>query len=82
MLPEDVQAMLKAEPFVPLQVKTTDGTIYRITHPKLSMVSRLRLVVGFPDPEDDNIAGDAVYLGWSVIESVRPLSSTPEGAVA
>jgi len=80
MRPEDVQAMLKAEPFVPLLVRTTDGRSYRITHPKLSMVTRQRLVLGSPDPEDEDLAGDMVYLAWSVIDSVAPLVA--EGAAA
>jgi len=75
MRPEDVQAMLRVEPFVPLQVKTTDGTTYRITHPQLSMVTQQRLILGSPDPENENLACDAVFLGWPSIETVEPLVS-------
>jgi hypothetical protein len=81
MRPEEVQTMLRAEPFQPLQVRLNDGTTYVITHPRLSMVTRQRLVIGFPDPASDGqVAADAVYLGWSVIASVDRLIS--EGTAA
>lgn len=77
--PEDVQAMLRAEPFEPLRVRLTDGTSYDITHPNLTLVTRLRLVIGFPEPgTDGQIARDAVRVGWSVIAGVEPL--VPEGS--
>jgi hypothetical protein len=73
--------MLKAEPFHPLQVRLNDGTVYVITHPNLSMVTRQRLVIGFPDPSSNGeLAADAVYLGWSVISGVDRL--VPEGTAA
>jgi hypothetical protein len=71
--PEDVQAMLRAEPFKPLQVRLTDGSIHVITHPRLSMVTRQRLIVGHPDPDDARIAGDLVYLAWSRIAGIDRL---------
>ena len=81
MTPEDVQAMLKAEPFVPLRVRLDDGTAYVITHPKLSMVTRQRMIIGFPEAgTNGQLAGDMVYVGWSVIVGVDRL--VPEGSVA
>jgi hypothetical protein len=45
------------------------------------MVTRRRLVIGFPDPSSNGqLAGDVVYLGWSVIAGVEPL--VPEGTAA
>ena len=56
LTPEDVQAMLRADPFKPLQVRLTDGAIHVITHPRLSMVTRQRLIIGYPDPDDARFA--------------------------
>ena len=73
--PEEVQAMLRAEPFKPLQVRLTDGAIHVITHPRLSMVTRQRLIIGSPDPDDARLAGDVVYLPWSRIADIdRPVA--------
>lgn len=74
MTPEDVQAMLKAEPFHPLRVRLTDGTSYVITHPHLTLVTRQRMVIGFPEPgTNGQLAGDAVRVGWSMIAGVDRL---------
>lgn len=81
MRPEDVQEMLRAEPFRPLQVRLTDGKTYYITHPRLSMVTLERLIIGFPDPTSNGeLAGDLVYLDWSRIAGIDRL--VPEGKPA
>jgi len=77
--PEELQAMLRAEPFQPLRVRLTDGTSYVITHPNLTLVTRLRLVIGLPEPgTNGQLAGDAVRVGWSLIAGVDRL--VPEGS--
>jgi hypothetical protein len=74
MRPEDVQEMLRADPFDPLRVRLTDGTSHLITHPKLSMVTLQRLIIGFPDPTSDGqLAGKVVYLDWSLIAGIDRL---------
>ena len=78
--PEEVQAMLRAEPFKPLRVRLTDGSIHVITHPRLSMVTRLRLIIGQPDADDARLAGDLVYLPWSRIAGIDHL--VPEQSTA
>jgi hypothetical protein len=77
--PEEVQAMLRAEPYQPLQVRVADGTSYIITHPRLTLVTQQRLIIGFPEPgTNGQIAGDAVRLGWSMIAGIDRL--VPEGS--
>jgi hypothetical protein len=77
--PEELQAMLRAEPFQPLRIRLTDGTSYVITHPNLTLVTRLRLVIGIPEPgTNGQLAGDAVRVGWSMIAGVDRL--VPEGS--
>jgi hypothetical protein len=71
--PEEVQAMLRAEPFKLLQVRLTDGSIHVITHPRLSMVTRQRLIIGYPDPDDARLAGDVKYVAWSRVAGIDRL---------
>ena len=79
--PESVQAMLRAEPFTPLRVRLTNGTVYDITYPNLTMVTRPSLVIAFPDPESNGQWGDDyVEVHWPEITGVEAL--TPEGADA
>ena len=78
--PEEVQAMLRAEPFKPLQVRLVDGSIHKITHPRLSMVTRQRLIIGSPDPDDARLAGNVTYVSWSRIADIDRVVPEPSKA--
>jgi hypothetical protein len=53
--PEEIRKMLRASPFVPFRVHTSDGKHYDIPHPEMAMITRMVLVVGRPvrDPTQD-----------------------------
>ena len=44
--PEDVTALLRKRPFVPLRIHMTDGHTYEIHHPEAMVVSRSHAMVG------------------------------------
>ena len=51
MRPEDVTALLRKRPFVPLKIHMTDGHAYEIHHPEMMVVSRSHAMVGLqPNP--------------------------------
>ena len=76
MQPEEIQARLLAEPFEPFRVRLANGKTYDITMPNLTMATRHRLIVGFPDPESNGRwADDCVWIGWPEILSVEHLAS-------
>ena len=79
--PEEVQLMLRAEPFQPLQVRLTDGTTYFITNPRHNMVTRHHFLIGSPDPTDSRLTQEEVdRIPWSRVASVVRL--VPETSVA
>ena len=78
--PEEVQALLRAEPFQPLQVRLTDGTTRIVAQSRFNMVTRDWLLLGTPDPSDPHIAADVAYVHWSTIAGVDRL--VPEGTSA
>ena len=80
MTPEDVQLMLRAEPFQPLQVRLRDGTTRIIAQARFNLVTRDWLILGTPDPSDHRIAADVAYLHWSNIAGIDRL--VPEGVSA
>jgi hypothetical protein len=55
MNPQEVRDFLKAAPFVPFRVYTSDGQSFDIKHPEMAFVTRLMLYVGKPvtDPTKD-----------------------------
>jgi len=50
--PDDIQARLRQQPFVPLRIVTTTGQTYDIHHPELMMVGRHYVIVGLPTKEN------------------------------
>lgn len=81
MKPEDIQAMLRAEPFHPFRVQLNTGQSYEVRFPNLAMATRQLLIVGFPDPASDGRwADDCVWINWPEITSVEKLQS--QGAAA
>ena len=55
MNPEEIKQFLKATPFVPFRVHTTDGKHLDMKHPELAFLTRMMLLVGagVADPTGD-----------------------------
>jgi hypothetical protein len=53
--PEEIKRLLKATPFVPFRVHTTDGKHLDMKHPELAFLTRMMLLVGagVADPTGD-----------------------------
>jgi hypothetical protein len=53
--PEEIRSFLRATPFVPFRVHTSDGKHLDVLHPEMAMLTRMALVVGRPvaDPTTD-----------------------------
>jgi hypothetical protein len=52
MRPEELTALLRTRPFVPLRIHMTDGHTYEIHHPEVMVVGRSHAFVGLrPDPQ-------------------------------
>ena len=48
MRPDDLRRLLKRQPFCPLRIFVSDGSIYDITHPELAMVVHMSLRIALP----------------------------------
>jgi hypothetical protein len=53
MLPEDLRAALRAQPFVPFRVHLSDGTTYDIRHRNFVMVGKQSVLIGMSHNPDD-----------------------------
>ncbi len=55
MNPEEIRQVLRAIPFVPFRVHTSDGKRLEIKHPEMAFLTRTILFVGRPvaDPTED-----------------------------
>lgn len=52
MKPEHVRELLRRRPFVPFEVRMSNGDVYQVRYPDTAFVNKSLLVIG--DPDADN----------------------------
>ena len=48
---ESILAMLKAKPFVPFLVRTSNGEGYEVRHPEMAVATKAKMAMALPDPD-------------------------------
>jgi hypothetical protein len=82
MEPEELQRLLRQRPFQPFRVHLREGQTYDVRYPKLTLVSRTTLAIGFPDASNPDMADEVVLVTPADIQRVEllpaaaPTSST------
>ena len=68
MAPADFHHLLRAKPFEPFRVVTTDGTTYEVRHPDLVMVGFPSVIIGYPHETEPHAYSryDVVSM-WDVV---------------
>jgi hypothetical protein len=67
MSPQDLLELLRARPFVPFRIYSTDGRTYDVRHPDQALVLRNRVIL--PSPPTNGIPETLEHL--SLIHIVR-----------
>ena len=82
--PEDIQARLREQPFVPLRVVTSSGQMYDITHPDLVVVGRRSVMIGVASNENpahyDTITRVALMHITDLQDVPRPATNDTNGS--
>lgn len=73
MRPEELTALLRRRPFLPLRVHMTDGHTYEIRHPEAMLVSRSHAVVVTQQDPATAVVDRYEYLGLIHIVRVEEL---------
>ncbi len=53
MRPQDILKYLQRTPFQPFRLCLSDGRSFEIRHPEMTMVGRSAVIIGIPDPEEE-----------------------------
>jgi hypothetical protein len=48
MRSEDIQQLVRREPFKPFRITLTDGRTFDVRHPEMAMVGRTTVAIGLP----------------------------------
>ena len=82
--PEDIQARLRTQPFIPLRVVTSSGQMYDVTHPDLVVVGRRSVFIGVASNENpahfDSASQVALMHITDLQNMPRPASIESNGA--
>jgi len=81
MRPEDIEAMIKAKPFVPFRIHLSNGQSVDISHPETLMLSRSRMEHGTPHREGSLIVDKVNYYAYVHMVRIELLESKPSQTV-
>ncbi len=69
MRAEELRALLRRTPFIPIRVHFSDGSTYDVKHPEMALLTRSTVEIGIEEVEGSGIA-DAVHY-CSLVHIVR-----------
>ena len=72
MRPQQIQAHLRKQPFVPFRLLLSDGSSYDVRHPEMAAVSRAEVVVGL-DSDNGDVADRFAYCDPVHVVKIEPL---------
>ena len=76
MTSEEMKDLIKRKPFQPFRVHLHDGRHYDVVNPEFNLVSRTKVLIGFPEPNGKHpYADDGEYVDLDLIKNVEMLSS-------
>ena len=76
MRPDDINRLLREQPFQPFRVLLSNGSGYDIRHPELIAVGRTSLFIGIPASESTAFFEDFAHVALVHINEIRPIHTT------
>jgi hypothetical protein len=76
MRPEEITALLRKRPFIPLRIHMTDGHTYDVPHPEVMVVSRSHATIGLRADPESGVFERVEYLGLVHIVRIEEVPST------
>lgn len=74
MRPEQLRALLRRQPFIPLRLHLTGGTTYDIRHPEMAFLTRSTVEVGREGQAGSGVADEVVYCSLLRVVRVEELA--------
>ena len=80
MRAEELRALLRRQPFIPLRIHLSDGTTYDVKHPEMAFLTRSTVEIGIEEREGSGVADQVMYCSLVHVvrvENLRPETSPP-----
>jgi hypothetical protein len=78
--PEEIQARLRAKPFLPLRIVASEGLRFDIEHPDLVVVGRRDLLILTPDPVSPSIYDRVLSVALVHVVAIEDLPPKPSAS--
>ena len=80
MRPQDILKYLQRTPFQPFRLCFSDGRSFEIRHPEMTMVGRSAVIIGVPDPEEEEPIYERSFdCAIMHITSLKPIDGLDSG---
>lgn len=77
MRPEELRALLRRTPYIPIRIHFSDGLTYDIKHPEMAFLTRSTVEIGIEEQEGSGIADAVHYCSLLHIVRVENLNGQP-----
>ena len=71
---DELTAVLKQQPFMPVKLNLSNGRRYEIRHPEMALLTRTSLLVGI-DIADDGVPAEFKICSLLHVTAIEPLSA-------
>jgi hypothetical protein len=79
--PEEIQARVRQQPFIPLRIVTSAGQTFDVHHPELIMIGRRALEIGYPSIENPTTFDRVIRVAIMHVNTIEelPVPASPGG---
>jgi hypothetical protein len=79
--PEEIQARIRQQPFVPVRIVTSAGQTFDVRHPDLIMIGRRSLMIGTASPQNPSVYDQVTRVAILHVTTLEdlPTPSSPAG---
>jgi len=75
--PEDIQARLRVQPFIPIRIIASEGLRYEVRHPDLVMVGVRDIIIGHDSPTRPGIYNQTTRVALLHIAAIEEIRTEP-----
>jgi hypothetical protein len=72
--PDEIEARVRQQPFVPFRIVTSSGESYDVVDPKLVMIGMREMTVGTPHKRNPRLFSTLHFVAYNDIAEVHVLS--------
>ena len=78
---EEARKYLWREPFEPVRIRLKDGRTFPVPHSYFTMAAEAILIVGIPASDNPDSIDRSVWVQWSQVDAIEPLSQPTASAL-